>query len=89
MILGNLVRDILKTAGVAVSRTSAILGVTVVVLLPLCMFKNLKVLAPFSIAGLGGMLFTGASMGIRYFDGSYDVARDGRFLEVSAPLPLS
>jgi amino acid permease len=43
--------------------------------------KNLKVLAPFSIAGTASIFLVAIIMGIRYFDGSYDVTRNGRFVE--------
>lgn len=82
MILADSFRDISKTAGANLTRTQALLATTILGLLPLCLLKNLKVLAPFSMIGLGGILFTAIAMGVRYFDGSYDIARYGRFLTV-------
>mmetsp|Transcript_23070 Transcript_23070/g.32498 ORF Transcript_23070/g.32498 Transcript_23070/m.32498 type:complete len:304 (+) Transcript_23070:192-1103(+) len=69
------------TAGfTSTTRTEALLAVTTIALLPLCLLKNINVLTPFSIAGLVGILFTSVAMGIRYFDGSYDVASSGKFV---------
>jgi amino acid permease len=62
-----------------VSRTDALLAVTITALAPLCMMKDLSSLAPYSLAGIVGMGFTAAAMGLRSHDGSYEVA--GRFLE--------
>lgn len=82
MILADTLTSILKSFGISFSRTSVLVGVTVVILLPLCLLKNLKVLGPWSFVGLGGMLFTGLSMVVRYADGSYDPNRNGRFLDL-------
>jgi amino acid permease len=62
-----------------VSRTDALLAVTITALAPLCMMKDLSSLAPYSLAGIVGMGCTAAAMGLRSQDGSYEVA--GRFLE--------
>ena len=62
------------------SRAEALVGVTIVILLPLCLLKNLAVLAPFSLVGLAGMLFTLLAIIIRFMDGSYDTTGNGRFL---------
>jgi amino acid permease len=52
-------------------RHVALLGITSFILLPLCLKKNLKSLAPFSLAGVLGMGYTALAMTIRYLDGSY------------------
>lgn len=52
-------------------RSNTILGLVVAILLPLCSLKSLSALAPFSLLGLGGTLYTAIFMAIRYFDGSY------------------
>ena len=52
-------------------RTSTLLGVTTVVLLPLCLMKDLKSLAPFSLLGIMGMAYTAIAMTIRWLDGNY------------------
>lgn len=54
-------------------RNQMLLGVTGFVLLPLCWLKNLSSLAPFSLVGVLGMVFTAIAMSIRYMDGSYAV----------------
>ena len=51
--------------------THALLGVTTFVLLPLCLLKSLSALAPFSLVGLTGLLYTAIVMTVRLVDGSY------------------
>lgn len=85
MILADSGRDLLETAGLTVSRTVSLWGITLVALLPLCLLKNLSALVPFSMAGLAAMLFTGGAVAVRYLDGTYS-APDGKFL---ADLPES
>lgn len=53
------------------SRTPTLVVVTSAVLLPLCLLKNLKSLAPFSLLGVLGMAYTAVAMAVRYFDGTY------------------
>ena len=52
-------------------RTAVLLGLTTIILLPLCWLKDLASLAPFSLLGVVGMLYTGVAMAKRYLDGSY------------------
>ena len=47
--------------------------------LPLCLLKNLSSLAPFSLAGIAGMLYTAVAMAFRCFDGSYSGGPDSKF----------
>lgn len=54
---------------------------TTLILLPLCMLKSFAPLAPFSILGIGGTIFTAGVLALRLFDGSY--APGGKFHEVS------
>lgn len=65
---------------VTLTRTQALLGVTVFPVLPLCLLKDLSSLAPFSLLGTLGMGFTAIAMGIRYFQGVYALP-DGKFLQ--------
>jgi amino acid permease len=65
--------------GYTITRTQALLGVTLVALLPLCLMKSLKALAPFSLVGIIGMIYTSCAMALRFFDQSYGPG--GRFLE--------
>ena len=71
MVLGDTFSALFKTVGLPVSREVALMGLTVVVLLPLCLLKDLSSLAPFSLAGIAAMGYTVVAMAIRYFDGSY------------------
>ena len=68
------------------SRTNVLLLLTGLVLYPLCSLKSLSSLAPFSLLGLSGTLYTAIFMGMRYFDGSY--AAGGRFFAQLATKPV-
>lgn len=65
-------------------RNVTLLGVTVGLLLPLCLKKNLKSLAPFSLAGVMGMGYTALAMTLRYLDGTYEMP-DGSLATQVAP----
>jgi hypothetical protein len=54
-----------------ISRDAALVGVTIVILLPLCLQKDLASLAPFSCVGVLGMAYTALAMTVRWIDGSY------------------
>jgi len=85
MILADTFTSLLSAAGVAVTRTQSLLGVTGVVLLPLCLLKNLSSLAPFSLVGIIGMLYTTLAMVLRYVGGTYQAG--GEFAgAVAAPV---
>jgi hypothetical protein len=79
MILADTFQTIFATAGLHLSRTNTLLGITSTMLLPLCMLKNLASLAPFSLLGIIGMVYTAFAMGVRYFGGAY-AAPAGVFL---------
>jgi amino acid permease len=70
-ILSQTLQSLLKTGGIDVSRIETLLFVTVICILPLCLLKNLHVLAPFSALGTAGSIVTAVAMLIRYLDGSY------------------
>ncbi|KAL7571027.1 hypothetical protein ACA910_003746 [Epithemia clementina (nom. ined.)] len=57
--------------GFNVSRIASLFAVTIVMVLPLCLLKNLHVLSPFSVLGTAGILVTVIAMTVRYLDGSY------------------
>mmetsp|Transcript_28768 Transcript_28768/g.69266 ORF Transcript_28768/g.69266 Transcript_28768/m.69266 type:complete len:519 (+) Transcript_28768:338-1894(+) len=78
MILADSIRDLLSTFSIVTTRTRSLVGVTTLVLLPLCLVKNLSTLAPFSLLGIIGMAYTSFAIGIRYFGGAY--AAGGKFL---------
>jgi amino acid permease len=85
IIIGDSFSAIFKTFNAPVfltQRTNVILAITSFVLLPLCSLKSLAALAPFSLLGLGGTLYTAIFMAIRYFDGSY--APGGKFFKLLA-----
>lgn len=71
MILADTGKALAETAGFFVTRTNALLGITSFILLPLCWMKSLASLAPFSLIGSLGMVYTAIAMGMRYFAGSY------------------
>ena len=72
MILCDTIPQLMDSIGiVGITRTKALLGVTLTVLLPLCLLKELQSLAPFSLAGIVGILYTTLAMAARYFGGQY------------------
>mmetsp|Transcript_14071 Transcript_14071/g.33801 ORF Transcript_14071/g.33801 Transcript_14071/m.33801 type:complete len:415 (+) Transcript_14071:405-1649(+) len=72
MVLGSTFSSLLET-----SRNPTLLVLTGLVLLPLCLMKNLKSLAPFSLLGVMGMMYTALAMTLRFLDGSYGIGEDG------------
>jgi amino acid permease len=87
MILADTLQNLLASAGVAVTRTQSLLGVSSVVLLPLCLMKNLASLAPFSLVGIGGMLYTTLAMGFRWWSKAY-AAPAGKFFTSQLATPV-
>ena len=55
-------------------RNETLIVFTLIILTPLCLMKDLKSLAPYSLMGVLGMVFTAIAMTIRYLDGSYSVS---------------
>eukprot|EP00536_Pseudo-nitzschia_multiseries_P009122 jgi/Psemu1/319557/estExt_fgenesh1_pm.C_2480003 len=78
MVLADTFSSLLET-----TRNPTLLVVTALVLLPLCLLKNLKSLAPFSLLGVMGMAYTAVAMTLRYMDGSYAIGEEtqGKFIE--------
>lgn len=60
-----------KLPAIISERSNTILALAGLILLPLCSLKSLSALAPFSLLGLGGTLYTAIFMLVRYLDGSY------------------
>ena len=84
-ILSDTLKSLLASIGFHhVPRVVCLLFVTVFAILPLCLLKNLHVLAPFSLLGTAGILLTCFAMGIRYLDGSY--LPGGRFYDDIDPI---
>lgn len=67
MVLADTFSSLLRTT----QRTAVLFGLTSFILLPLCLMKNLSSLAPFSLLGIIGMVYTGLAMLVKYSDGSY------------------
>ncbi|GMH89492.1 hypothetical protein TrVE_jg5671 [Triparma verrucosa] len=84
MILADTFKSLASTAGYTITRSTSLLSVTSTVLLPLCLLRDLKSLAPFSLLGIVCMGFTTAAMFIRYIGGSY-VVPTGKFVKDLSP----
>ena len=79
MILADTFQNLLATIGIQVSREQTLFGVTGLVLVPLCLLKDLSSLAPFSLLGIMGMAYTAIAMAVRFFGGDY--REGGRFFK--------
>lgn len=79
MILADTFKAIFASVGLNLTRSNTLLGVTSLVLLPLCLLKNLASLAPFSLLGIIGMGYTAFAMGYRLLTKSYAFPA-GKFL---------
>lgn len=84
MILADTFRSLFAAIGWEVARTTSLLVVTFVGILPLCLLKNLDALAPFSILGTLSVVVIAICMGIRCFDGTYD-PRTGQYIDDLTP----
>jgi amino acid permease len=74
MILGDTFHSLLLSAGITtLSKTMVLIGITSTILLPLCLLQNLSSLAPFSLLGSLGMVYTAIAMLIRYLGPMYKV----------------
>lgn len=71
MILSDTTVSLLSTVGVTVAKVPALIALTTTVLLPLCLLKNLSSLAPFSLVGSLGMIYTAVAMCFRYATKAY------------------
>lgn len=83
MILADTFTNLFASIGIRSTRTQTLFGVTLGVLLPLCLMKNLSSLAPFSLLGIMGMVYTAFAMAIRYFGGAYGI--NGKFAGTMMP----
>lgn len=86
MILGDTFRTLVATfsGGTLYPTTVVLPALTTAVLLPLCLLKNLSSLAPFSLLGSMGMLYTALAMFWRYITKAYTASVGGKF---AADLP--
>ena len=74
MVLSDTIPKLLyAVTGITISRTQALLSLTSFALLPLCLLKDLRSLAPFSLVGVSGLFYTCIAMFVRRLDGTYDV----------------
>jgi len=71
------------------SRNPTLLAVTGLILLPLCLLKNLSSLAPFSLLGVMGMGYTALAMGVRYLDGTYSLPDGSLVTDIAEKLQPS
>jgi Transmembrane amino acid transporter protein len=71
MILADTFRSLFAAFGWDVARTTSLLIVTILGIVPLCLMKNLDGLAPFSILGTLSIGVIAFCMGLRCFDGTY------------------
>lgn len=82
IIIGDSFSSILKSLGLPsfmTARSNVILGLTSLVIFPLCMLKDMDALKTTSILGLGGIAYCAVFMAVRLFDGSYKSG--GRFFK--------
>lgn len=79
MILADTGKMIADSAGYSITRTNSLFGITSFIILPICLLKNLASLAPFSLLGILGMVYTTLAMTIRYFGDAYKMPA-GRFV---------
>ncbi|GAX17581.1 hypothetical protein FisN_18Lh234 [Fistulifera solaris] len=78
MILGTMVPELLQSIlngfNFMGHKNGVLTALTVFLLLPLCLLRNLSSLAPFSLLGIGGMVYTGLAMQVQHWKGSYPPA---------------
>jgi len=70
-VLSQTLQSLLETMGVYWSRLTCLIVLTVFVLLPICLMKDLDSISPFSTLGVASMGVATIAMMIRYLDGSY------------------
>ena len=69
-----------------IARSHALLGISATTILPLCLMRSMSALAPFSLVGSLGMVFSALAIGTRFFDGSYRAG--GHFFSHIATKPF-
>ena len=91
IIIGDSFSSIMKSVGASsffAARNNVILGLTTLVIFPLCMLKNMDALKYTSVLGLGGISYCALFIATRFFDGSYRVG--GKyFRDISASMQPS
>lgn len=74
IVIGDSFSQILQSFKVPLlysQRSNVIMGMTSLIIFPLCLLRNLDALKYTSMLGLGGVLYCALFMILRYFDGSY------------------
>jgi amino acid permease len=84
MILADTFQTLALTAGLKIGKTTVLGAMTTCFLLPLCLLKDLSSLAPFSLLGSLGMVYTAMAMTIRLVSKAY-VPGVGMFAKDLAP----
>jgi len=83
-MFGDLFAGCMPAFGVTfASRTVCLIILAIFPVLPLCMLKDLSMLAPTSFGALAFVIYTIGMMAMRYFDGSY--FEGGQFYDVPPP----
>jgi hypothetical protein len=62
-ILADITRSLLASMGIELARSICLIAITLMAILPLCLLKNLHILAPFSVVGTAGVFLTAGAMG--------------------------
>lgn len=81
IVIASTCQPLLETLGFQATKTEALLGISLLVLLPLCSLERLSSLAFFSTIGQMGTLVTAFTMMLRYVDGTYRAG--GTYYDVS------
>ena len=72
IVIASTCQPLLKELGLdSITKSQTLLGITICVLLPLCLLQRLSSLAAFSVIGQLGTLSAATTMCLRYFDGTY------------------
>mmetsp|Transcript_31379 Transcript_31379/g.77621 ORF Transcript_31379/g.77621 Transcript_31379/m.77621 type:complete len:490 (-) Transcript_31379:480-1949(-) len=83
VMYGCFLGDLISALVPSLTRTSALVGVTAAVLLPLCLQRDLSALSFTSYTGIGAVAFTAFVIVKRWLDGTYGAA--GNFLLAGLP----
>ncbi|CAB9511154.1 Sodium-coupled neutral amino acid transporter 1 [Seminavis robusta] len=83
IVIASTCTPLARSLGFDWTKTETLVGITLVVLLPLCLLERLSSLAIFSLIGQIGTGVTACTMILRYFDGSY--REGGRFYDDLPP----
>jgi len=89
MILADTFQALFQTLGYQFSRTNVLLGITSTCILPLCLKKDLASLAPFSLLGIIGMVYTTLAMALRYFSPLYKLPSGALLTDLATNLQPS